>query len=376
VRVELRAPEASWGQLRPGSFHVIADLKSLEAGPHTVKLNVQVDDPSVTVVTIENSTVDVQLELLKSRVMDIRSDVLDAVPPGYSSKTPVVTPAQVTLSGPAVLVDQVNDVAADVYLRGSKAPIQRDVTVLARDPQGNLVPGVTITPATVNVQVQIEQRVGFKDVSIRTVLKGAPTAGYWVSNITINPSTATIVGSPDAMAKVAGYVETVPIDITGATADLSRRAVLSLPEGLSVLNNEGITVQVSVTPLLGGQTVRRKVTVQGLPRGLTATVSPDSLDVILSGPLPSLQALLAEDVQVVVDGTGQTPGVFVLKPRVTVVPDPLKVQSIVPDTVQITVLGATPTAVITPTVTVTSTSALSPTVTTTSAISPTVTPSR
>ena len=188
-------------------------------------------------------------------------------------------------------------------------------------------------------------------------------SGYWVSNITVNPSTATIVGSPDAMAKVAGFVETVPIDITGATADLSRRAVLSLPEGLSVLNNEGITVQVSVTPLLGGQTVRRKVTIQGLVRGLTATVSPDSLDVILSGPLPSLQALLAEDVQVVVDAAGQTPGIYVVKPRVTVVPDPLKVQSIVPDTIQITVLAITPTPVVTPTATVTATIVISPTVT-------------
>lgn len=364
VRIELRAPQASWDQLRPGSFHVVADLKSLDAGLHTVKLNVQVDDSRVTVTSIElKDTVDVQLELLKSRTLDVHSDVLDAAPPGYSSKSPVVTPAQVTLSGPAVLVDQVNDVAADVYLRGSKSPIQRDVTVLARDAQGNLVQGVTITPATVNVQIQIEQRVGYKDVSIRTVLKGAPAPGYWVSNITVNPSTATIVGSPDAMAKVAGFVETVPIDITGATADASRRAVLSLPEGLSVLNNEGITVQVSVTPILGGQTVRRKVTVQGLARGLIATVSPDSVDVILSGPVPNLQALLPEDVQAAVDATGQTPGIYVVKPRVALVPDPLKVQSIVPDTVQITVLVITPTPVVTPTATVTTTLAISPTLT-------------
>ena len=382
ARVEIRAPEASWNQLRPGSFHVTADLRSLEAGQHTVNLGVRVDDPRVTVISIDPQSVDVQLELLKSRQMDVRSDVLDAAPPGYTSRSPVVTPSQVTLTGAAILVDQVNDVAADIYLRGSKAPIQRDVTVLARDAQGNLIQDITITPATVNVVVAVEQRVGFKDVSIRAVLKGAPAVGYWVSNITVNPSTATVVGSPDAMAKVAGFVETVPIDITGATADVSRRAVLSLPEGLSVLNNEGITAQVSITPILGGQTVHRKVTIQGLARGLVATVSPDSVDVILSGPVPTLQALLPEDVQVAVDSTGQTPGIYIVKPRVVLVPDPLKVQSIVPDTVQITVLAipptvtptvpATPTLPVTVTVTVTGTV----TVTQTLTISPTVTPIR
>ena len=374
IRVEIRAPDASWNQLRPGSFHVIADLRSLEAGQHTVNLNVRVDDPRVTVTSIDPQSIDVQLELLKSRQLDVRSDVLDAAPPGYTSRSPVVTPSQVTLNGAAVLVDQVNDVAADVYLRGSKAPIQRDVTVLARDAQGNLVQGITITPATVNVSVQVEQRVGFKDVSIRAVLKGAPAAGYWVSNISVNPSTATIVGSPDAMSKVAGFVETVPIDITGGTADVSRRAVLSLPEGLSVLNNEGITVQVSVTPILGGQTVRRKVTIQGLARGLTASISPDSVDVILSGPVPTLQSLAPEDVQVSVDSTGQTPGVYVVKPRVLQVPDPLKAQSIVPDSVQVTVLALPPTA--TPTATPTPPVTATVSVTATVVISPTVTPTR
>jgi YbbR domain-containing protein len=372
IRVELRAPQASWDQLRPGSFHVSADLRSLEAGGHTVNLDVRVDDSRAIVTSIEPKNIDVQLELVKSRQMDVRSDLLDAAPPGYTSRSPVVTPAQVTLNGAAVLVDQVNDVSADVYLRGSKAPIQRDVTVLARDAQGNLVQGVTITPATVNVSVQVEQRVGFKDVSIRAVLKGAPAAGYWVSNISVNPSTATIVGSPDAMAKVAGFVETVPIDITGGTADVSRRAVLSLPEGLSVLNNEGITVQVSVTPILGGQTVRRKVTTQGLARGLTASVSPDSVDVIISGPVPTLQALGPEDVQIAVDASGQTPGVYVVKPRVLLVLDPLKVQSIVPETVQVTVLALPPTA--TPNLPATAT--LTSTITSTLAISPTVTPTR
>ncbi len=352
--IRVRAPQASWDQFHPGSFRVIADMKGMDAGDYQVKLTVVSNDSRASVTSIEPDTVRIRLERIKSRQMDVHSDVLDAAPIGYSAGSPVISPTLVTVTGAETVVDQVNEVVADVYLRGSKSPVQRDVTVLARDAQGNLVQGVTITPATISVDVQVEQRVGYKDVSIKTTLKGAPAPGYWVSNITVNPSSATIVGSPDAMAKIAGFVETVPIDITGATADVSRRAVLSLPEGVSVLNNEGITVQISVTPILGGQTVRRTVTVQGLVRGLKASVSPDSVEVILSGPLPALQGLASDDAQVVVDVTGQTPGTYAIKPRVTLVPDPLKVQSIVPDTVQVTVSGVTPTPGITPTLTVTS----------------------
>ena len=361
ARVTLRAPQASWDELRPASFSVTADLQGLDAGLHQVALQVQVTDPRVTVVDVDPRSVGIQLERLKSRDFDVRSEVLDDAPLGYTFKAPTVTPPQVKVSGPALLMDQVAEVSADLYLRGAKAPLEREVPVQLRDAQNNPVQGVTVTPSTVVVKVQVEQRVGYKDVSIKTLLKGSVAPGYWISNILVAPSTATIVGSPDVLAKIPGFVETLPIDVSGATAEVTKRAALSLPEGVSVLNVEGFTVQVSVTPIMGGQTVRRKVVLQGLPRGLSATISPDSVEVILSGPLPSLQSLSTDDVQVVVDAAGLTPGTYPFKPRVPVTPASLKVQNIVPDTVQVVITGTLPT--VTPTVTPTAIPTATPTAT-------------
>lgn len=360
VRIKVRAPQASWDDLVRESFHAIVDLYALKAGTHQLRVQVQSTDSRVRITSIEPATINVQLEEIKRRDFDLHSDVLDAPPVGYTARTPIIAPSKVTISGPAILVDQVTEAVADIYLRGAKQTVERDITIAARDVLGNLITGVVISPTLASVRVPIEQRVGYKDVSIRTVLKGAAASGYWVSNIVASPSTTTIVGNPDILAKVSGYVETVPIDVTGATADISKRAALSLPEGISVLSNEGITVQVSVTPILGGQTVRRKVLLQGLARNLTATISPDSVDLILSGPVPSLQSLSAENVQVVIDGTSLAPGTFSLKPRITQLPEQLKVQNVVPDAVQVVVIGT----VITPT--------LTPTLTPTVAISPTV----
>jgi YbbR domain-containing protein len=349
VRVKLRAPQVSWDELQPASFRVVADLARLDIGTHQVTLKVQVTDPRVTVVAVEPSDVGIRLEQVKTRILDVRSDVLDSAPLGYTFRPPSLNPTQVAVTGPAVLVDQIAEASADIYLRGAKVPVERDVPVQVRDAPGNILSGLTISPTMVSVKVPVEQRVGYKDVSIKTTAKGAPAPGYWVSNIVVNPSTVTIIGSPDILAKIPGFIETVPLDVSGATADISKRAVLSLPEGVSVLNNEGATVQVTVTPLLGGQTVPRKISLQGLKRGQTATVSPDSVEVILSGPLPSLQNLAAGDVQVVVDVAGLSAGVYQLKPRVPVVPSALRVQNIVPDTVQVGITDlSTPTIIPTP----------------------------
>lgn len=352
VRVKLRAPQASWDQLLPASFRASVDLERLNAGEHRLPIQVQVNDPRVTITLVEPAEAKIRLEQLKTRALQVKSDVLDAPPIGFTFRAPTVTPAQVTVSGAAILVDQVAEVAADIYLRGAKAMVEREVLLQARDAQDNVISGLTISPTVVLVKVPIEQRVGYKDVSIKTVMKGAPAAGYWVSNIVVNPSTVTIVGNPDILARIAGFVETVPLDVTNATADVNKRAVLSLPEGVSVLNNEGVSVQISVTPLLGGQTVRRKIVLQNLKRGQTATVSPESVEVILSGPLPSLQNLAADDVQVVVDVSGLAAGVHQLKPRVPAVPGALRVQNIVPDTVQVTITDlSTPTPAPTPNLT-------------------------
>ncbi len=346
ARIKVRAPQASYDQLLPSSFRVVADLARLNVGTHKVAVKVQVSDPRVTVTVVEPAEIEVRLERVKARTLDVRSDVLDTAPLGYTFRPPMLNPTQVTITGPETLVDQVVEAAADVYLRGAKMPIEREVPVQLRDAQGNLLGGMTISPTVTFVKVQVEQRVGYKDVSIKTTLKGAPAAGYWVSNIVVNPSTVTIVGNPDILARIPGFIETVPVDVSNATAEINKRAALSLPEGVSVLNNEGATVQVSITPLLGGQTVRRKISLQGLKRGQTATISPDTVEVILSGPLPNLQNLAADDVQVVVDVANLAAGVYQLKPRVPTVPGALRVQNIVPDTVQVGITDlSTPTAV-------------------------------
>lgn len=377
VRVKLRAPQVSWDQLQPASFRVEADLDTLDPGMHQVAVKVQVTDPRVTVMSIEPPAVGIRLEQVVSREFDLHSEVLDLPPIGYEYRTPSASESKIKVSGPAVLVEQVVEAAANIYLRSSKTTVTRDVAVQPLDAQGNVVSGVTLSPSTVTLTVPVDQRVGYKDVSIQAVLKGTVSPGYWISNIVVVPSSITIAGNPDALGKVPGFVETIPIDVNGATAEVTKLATLSLPDGVSVLSNEGVTVQVSVTPILGGQTVPRKIILQGLRRGSTATVSPDTVDVILSGPLPALQNLAPDAVQVVIDISALTPGVYQLKPRIPSVPDTLKVQNIVPDTVQVTVVEPTPTLTPTPTVTLTPiqtpTVVFTPTLALTSTLTPTPT---
>jgi len=105
---------------------------------------------------------------------------------------------------------------------------------------------VQLDPPTATVRVPIEQEHGFKEVAVRAVITGQVSSGYWVSNVSVEPATVTIVGSPTALKNIPGYVETTEIDISGAEEDISQQVPLALPNGVSVLGEQAVLVKINV----------------------------------------------------------------------------------------------------------------------------------
>jgi len=236
----------------------------------------------------------------------------------------------------------VTEAVLEISLKSARETVTRQDAPTLLDSAGNKVQGVTVTPAAVVVKVVIERQVGYRDVTVRANPRGAPAAGYWISNIKVEPIMVTVYGRQSVIAELPGYLDTEPIELGKATQDVIKRVALALPEGVLVLGDgagrEGILVQISIQPLLGGQTVHRELKLQNLRPGLRATASPQSVDVILSGPMPALQALQPEDVQVVLDLARLGRGTHKVAPRV-VLPDGsgLEFKSIVPDIVEVTI---------------------------------------
>jgi YbbR domain-containing protein len=366
VNLRLRASQSSWESLSPDKFRAWIDLNGLSPGLHDVPVQIQVSDRSVVVVEKRPSSVNVRLETLAEKELPIKVEVVDSAPLGYIARAPVLDPTTAIVSGPSSIVNQVEQVWAEVYLRASKETVERSIDLAARNVNGEVLKRLTITPAKVHVTVPIEQRFGYRDVSIRVAITGEVAPGYWISNILVEPSTVTVVGGPSALNNLPGYVETYEVDVTDATDDISERVALNLPPGVSVVQpdaqssgNGGVLVTVDVAAIEGGQTVQRPVTLQGLREGWWAIASPSQVDVILSGPLPKLQSLTLRDVKVIADLFGLDPGTHKVKPTV-VVPEGLRVESVLPDTIEVEVgvgrsVTPAPTSAPTPTTVITST---------------------
>jgi YbbR domain-containing protein len=193
------------------------------------------------------------------------------------------------------------------------------------------------------VRIPIELSIRYRPLVVKVVLTGEYAPGHRITEISVDPSSVTVFGAPGIVAALPGFIETEPIDLEGAQADVVAYPSLNVPPNVSVIMDEQPVVTVSIEPIQSSQTVVITPEIQGLDPGFTCTVSPATVEVILSGPLPLLEALETDDARVVLDLFDLPVGTHQIEPQI-VVPEGVTAQSVNPATVQVEILAApTPT---------------------------------
>ncbi len=339
VYVTLRAPQSVMESLRPEDFHATVDISQMETGSYRLPVLVQVDREPTRVLEVEPAEITLYLEPTDHASVPVSVRLEGNTAIGYIPRPPIINPLTTTVSGPASLVSQVVEAVAVVSIEGERADVEGAFELVPQDERGAVVPYVTLDPDEVAVHVPIEKLSGFLEVAVTALLEGQVAPGYRISSITVDPPLVTVYGPPDAIEQIPGYLQTVPLNLEGAKGDIEAQLPLVVPEGVSLVGMDEpvVTVQVSVVPLEGSLTVERRVEIQGLEPGITATVAPEMVEVILSGPLPVLDQLTEGDVRVLVDLLGLNPGIHSLEPEV-VAPPEVVTEAVIPSSVQVEII--------------------------------------
>lgn len=342
--VTIRAPKTVWDALVAAQIHVTANLAGLTPGEHDVPLEARLDAPFGKVTGLNPSTIRVTLESRAARELPVSLEQTGEPARGYEAGRYTASTLTAVVSGPASAADRVSKVVAAISLDGLKTDFDKDVSLNPVDASGKSVAGVSVEPVSVNVQVPITQKLGFRDVAVTVDYAGQVAPGYRITNITVAPPVITVSSSdPEKVNALPGFVKTQPLDLTGASDDIVVRLALALPEGVTVEGEPSVQVQVNIAAIESSQTEQRQLEFQGLGPGLSATASPDTVVVLVSGPLPILDRLKQEDVRVILDVTGLEPGTYQLTPQVSLLPEKLRAESVLPATIEVMIaVGVTP----------------------------------
>lgn len=339
VQISMRAPQSVWNELaaQPGSVRAVLDLSGLSAGQHTVRVQIQVTARPVRIVSVSPSTVTFTLEPMVSRTLPLQTTVSGQPAVGYQVGDLTIDPTDVVLAGPESVASQVAKVQIVVDISGVREGIDQSMPVQALDAAGKPLSGLSIQPEAVHVTLPINRQGGFRDVAVKVLVHGQVAAGYRLDSISVYPPVVTVYSAnPELVNDLPGVIETQPIELQAAKDSLSIRVSLNLPGGISVVGQPTVLIQAGISPIQSSLTLAgERVEVTGLPSGLTAQISPATVDVILSGPLPILDTLTRQDIQVTVDASGLSAGTYQLTPHVQVLASNVTVESLLPGTVEL-----------------------------------------
>ncbi len=338
VRLTLNAPQSIWDQLEINQDYVRAwvDLSGKGDGTHLLPVRVQVRLTPVQVVKIEPAEVEVTLEERISHTFPVQVSVIGDPALGYRRGPVQVDPAGVTVTGPKSLADQVATVRVSLDVSGANDSVNRSLSVLPLAQNGEVIAGVSVLPPTVDVTQIVSLLGGYRNVVVKVVTSGQVSDGYWLTNVSVTPPNVTVFSTdPSLVNALPGFVETDQLDLSGLNDDVDIRTTLNLPEGVTLAGEESVLVRLSIATLEGSLPINIPLEIVGLTPELIATLSPNTVELLLTGPLPLLNNLTPGAIRVSVNVSGLEPGSYQIAPVVDLLPSQVRVASILPENVEV-----------------------------------------
>ncbi len=339
VQLVFEGPTSIVSEVTTNDFTATIDLSGIPFGTEThLPVNIQTTVPNITLRS-QPLEITILLEQLVTRDIPVVLDIRGDVSRGYTQGDPLIEPPTITVSGPASNAESLDFARVTIFLNNNRQDMFDTRQPIFYDQQGRVasVRTLTLSDEQINITIPVTESAGFAEKSIDVDLVGQPAPGYRILDISVTPLTVLVQGRPTLLSQL-DRAQTEPIDITGLTEAFRQQVALALPAGITQEEVQEIIVEIDIEPLFTTDTYTPQVLIQGLDKDLAAIVDPESVRVILYGPLPILETLLDEEVQVTIDLFGLMTGTYSLEPDVSFPDRGIELRSIQPAqvTVEIT----------------------------------------
>jgi len=337
VQVRISAPADRWERLTPANFKAVVDLNGFGARSQEVPVRVEVEGVrGVRVIDVQPRTIIVNLEDLATRQVSVVARAVGSPPLGYQIGAVTPQTASARVSGPESLVALIDQAVADVNVTGLTVNVQQNIVLKAVGTGGAEIRGVRLEPANVPVNVEVIQTTIVRTVPLAVDVAGEPDPGYAVSRVASSPSAIQVQGPIEVLQQI-DRIRLPAVSVAGARSDVVRSVQIPLPAGLSYVDRDRATVTVTVTPAAGSRRTTLAVEVLNVAPGRVGRVSGSgSVDVIIEGPLPVLNATAVSELRATVDAAGAALGTLTLQVNVRT-PEGVTVKSVQPATVTVTI---------------------------------------
>jgi YbbR domain-containing protein len=324
ARVIVRAQASTLQLLQSNDIELSVDLSGLDAGEHTLPLIVKIARSAST--DTQPAQIRVSLERVVAQQKEV---VIESTPPAVNYQfTLEQDQFQAEVSGAPERVNAVAHVVGRIDLSGDSEDVQRPVSLLAVDAEGHEILDVTVEPSTINVTARVSLSDDIVAVTIIPRIQyGTLPENFTFSGVDYSPRTVFISSdNPRDLEVLGDTVLTEPISLEGRTGNFEVTVPLDLPRGNYIVRDDENTIidgNITVEIFIREETIQVPfdtvpVVVTGQSPQTSIRINPESLSIVLDGPVTALEDLRLQDLQAVIDVTSLAVGTYELEPIILI----------------------------------------------------------
>lgn len=235
VALQIDASSDVITNLSTSDFSAFLDFTGLDAGKHTLSIQVSPKNPKVRVVKVLPAETEIFLEEIAEKEVQFILKVVGKPSQNFKADLPVTKSKSVHVSGPKSVVEKVVSAQVVATFHGDEiADTSFSLSPMVINEQGDSIPGLQFNPKTIEVTVPVYQIDRTKTVGIKAGLVGALGApDAYISAIEIDPPFVTLVGEDQYLRSVS-TVSTESIDLSTIKSSVTLTKALVIPQNVEM----------------------------------------------------------------------------------------------------------------------------------------------
>ncbi len=342
ININLLAPNSVWRRmsLERTTAKAVIDVTDLEPGSYELPIDIQFDISPLKVTYYSPKTVDVTIEKVETRTYPIEVVETGEIATAYKAEPVELSADTVEITGTVTQLDTIERAYVTLNRNKNTETIVSSLTVSAANADGAAVKNISIKPDKVTATQEINLRGGYRILSVKLSVSGEIAQGYRVDDISVDPAFVTVYASDkNVLNNLDSYIDTETVLLNEINFSTSRKIALKIPEGVTIVGEPSVTMNVKVTAIEGTSTFSNiPISAVGLEEGYEVVISPSEIDVYLTGPVNTLAAITNANLTAMVELQDLEAGSYSLEPKIEVSSsESVSVQSIMPATVAVTI---------------------------------------
>lgn len=304
--------QSQFSKVTSKNIVVTLDISHIRsAGSHDVALNAV--SAYGEVMKIYPGAITVVVENLDSRDVPIHAklDGAQADEYWYSVRTDTINPQQISLSGPASIVQKVARAVAMVDVTGQTSSFRRAVMLNMLDTADGAINSrlLTKSASTCSVSVEVYPK---KELDVSMDASQIQVAeGYVIDGISFQPSTITVAAQSELLEDMVYLPLEISDDLHPASKTFTTRLTVSGLSEFKYVSSTQVYMTVSISEIQETDSLSDvAIKTMGLMDGYTASVTPEAFSLQVTGPRSLIAQLTPKDVYAYVDLTDLGEGVY------------------------------------------------------------------